>query len=138
MKNLIEEIDLKLKNARCVCRVENEGKISKAFALGQVEGYEDCLNILNQYNIITAPKSIKLSEIVERLKEEQTDYEFRYKEGSISVWKNRWCYAMLGIDDDTLKLDFDIHDRYLFPKWLFAMWIAGTEIIDDMEVLDND
>ena len=96
-------------------------------------GVNDCLRMLDQYNIITAPKSIKLSEIVKRLEEEQTDYEFRYKEGSISVWKNRWCYAVLGIEDDTLKLDFDIHDRYLFPKWVFAMWIAGTEIIDDME-----
>mgnify|MGYP006322019585 CR=1 FL=1 len=30
-------------------------------------GVYDCLDILNQYNIITAPKSIKLSEIVKRM-----------------------------------------------------------------------
>ena len=91
------------------------------------------LEILNQYNIITAPKEIKLSEIIERLRIEQNDYDFRYKDSSISVWKNKWCYAVAYIDDDTLKLDFDIHDRYLFPKWIFSLWIAGTTIIDDLE-----
>ena len=90
------------------------------------------LEILRDYNIITAPKQIKLSEILTRLKEEQTDYEFRYKEGSISVWKNRWCYAVLDIEDDTRKLYFAIHDSYLFTKWLYALWIAGSEIIDDI------
>lgn len=36
---------------------------------GMSIAYENCIMLCNQYNIITAPKSIKLSEIVEKLKE---------------------------------------------------------------------
>ena len=84
-----------------------------------------------QYNIITAPKQIKLSEIVEKL---NCQVE-RYNE-------------YINLYDDTYEED-DIRDYYLFIKnnkideihilpteefkWLYRLWIAETIIEDDMK-----
>ena len=91
---------------------------------------------LTDYNIITAPKSIKLSEIVSRLNcqvERYNDY--------------------INLYDDTYEED-DIRDYSLFIKnnkideihilptnefkWLYTLWIAGTEIVDDLECDEDD
>ena len=102
-----------------------------SFDEGYNKAIDDVIQLFNQYNIITVPKSIKLSEIVDRLKEEYKDYEFRYDINNISIWKKRWCYAVFGILNNKLKLkpdtDFEI------PKWLYALWLANTEIIDDLK-----
>ena len=100
---------------------------------GQVEAYQDCLNVINNYNIITAPKTIKLSEIVSRLKNELKDYVIKYINGEITVCRDRWCYAVVYIDEDTHNFEFDFHDRFNFPKWLYTLWIAGTIIEDDLK-----
>ena len=82
MKNLIDEIgkiivSLKRQYQNCFeeigCPLFTSDEIK-----GKILAYQDCLNIINNYNLITAPKSIKLSEIVERLNEsnEYLDFEF--------------------------------------------------------------
>lgn len=58
MKNLIEEIE-KLRTT--------DKQIYVPYTDGKNKGINECLKILNQYNIITAPKQIKLSEIMKRL-----------------------------------------------------------------------
>lgn len=89
--------------------------------------------LLNQYNIITAPKTIKLSEIVERLKNELKDYVVRYVGSAITICQDGWCYAVVYIDEDTHNFEFEMQDRFNFPKWLYTLWIAGTEIINDLK-----
>lgn len=67
MKNLIDEIEKNLETAsEFYCKTANIN--SRMYLQGQVEAYRECLNLLNQYNIITAHKSIKLSEIMKKLK----------------------------------------------------------------------
>ena len=131
MKNLIEEI----KNNKLDIEKHNE-----LFASAWNSSIDNCCSVLNQYNIITAPKSIKLSEIVSRL-------EINFRE---NIRLNGYHKKIIGFD----YLDFDgcWEFCYLFEldenmkianiqydmignefKWLYTLWIAGTEIVDDLE-----
>ena len=85
---------------------------------------EDIENILNQHNIITAPKSIKLSEIVSRLNYCTFD---RYSD-YISL--SGHCIFLV-IKNNKIIID-ELPQTEKF-KWLYALWLTGTEIIDDME-----
>lgn len=123
MKNLIEEI---------------EGhKFSYAyddFRKGYNGGLNVAIEVLNQYNIITAPKSIKLSEIVSRLKDCKVE---RYSD-YISLYDT--YTDTLPFDIETEMKDYlllikgnKIEKVHCIDKWLYTLWIAGTEIIDDMK-----
>ena len=98
---------------------------------------------LTNYNIITAPKSIKLSEIVSKLAselEDEYEEEIYYNKDIKCIgfgeydkywFQNTWFTLVrfnkdFSIRDINLPLDFNF-------KWLYELWIAGTEIIDDME-----
>lgn len=134
MKDLIEEIE-KLKN--------RGGWTNDEFYRC---GINDCVNLLNQYNIITAPKSIKLSEIVERLKKfdcyktkcelyrEQDKFEIDYYYYSYVKCLSSGYIVIKNNKIETLVADTstDIH------KWLYTLWIAGTEIVDDMKECDDN
>ena len=100
--------------------------------------------LLNQYNIITAPKSIKLSEIVERLNKniiEGSTISLRRHDNEIDVWeyykisddeeKTNGSTFIFKIDSNSIIKMIARDDR--IPKWLYTLWIAGTEIIDDLE-----
>lgn len=101
--------------------------------------------ILDQYNIITAPKSIKLSEIVNKLNE----FYCIKKEIRVYVDKDKEGYIEKVIDVNLGNIQissihiriFDKKIMYLTStpfagdwfKWLYTLWIAGTTIIDDLE-----
>ena len=130
MKNLIDEIE-KMKN--------RGGWTNDEFYKC---GINDCLELLNQYNIITAPKSIKLSEIVEGLKNSfdcyTTECKLYREQNKIEVDYYYYSYVeclssgYVVIRNNKIEIivadtSTDIH------KWLYTLWIAGTIIEDDLE-----
>ena len=128
MKDLIKEIEgLKLETHP----EETE------YRFGFRDGNNACVvsvkNILNQHNLITAPKSIKLSEVVSKLNDnEWKDFQITKQENLISIDNNNNFREYLNIDKGKIT---DISeemqtDKY---KWLYSLWIAGTEIIDDLK-----
>lgn len=116
------------------------------------KGYNSGLNVaietINQYNIITAPKSIKLSEIVERLNKniiEGSTISLRRHDNEIDVWE---YYKISDDEEETnsstfiFKIDSNSIIKMIarddrIPKWLYTLWIAGTIIEDDLEECDE-
>ena len=152
MENLIEEIekiieDLKFERQKCFEEIDYP--LSQVDKLeGRILAYTDIVMALNQYNIITAPKSIKLSEIVDILKE---CYHTKIK--IIKKPKKYYdCYLVCRkslVDKEEYELLIrnnvigDIDEFCCYPKedirkWLYTLWIAGTEIVDDLECDDNE
>lgn len=129
------------------------GEYSFGFTDGKNKGIKQVLELLDQYNIITAPKTIKLSEILDRLNKEHKktingNIIFEYK-----INRN-WRYNTDGtpyhLTDTTIdsyyygkklltvikfnkKMDITILDFGDNFKWLYALWIAGTIIEDDLQ-----
>ena len=138
MKNLIEEIE-KLRD------LSLEGCFGDiVYRTCSNETIDKVIETLNQYNIITAPKSIKLSEIVERLNKniiEGSTISLCRHDNEIDVWENykisddeeqtNGSTFIFKIDSNSIIKMIARDDR--IPKWLYTLWIAGTEIIDDME-----
>ena len=130
----IEKIIEDLKVERQKCFEEIDYPLSQVDKLeGRILAYTDVVMALNQYNIITAPKSIMLSEIVERLNEE-------YKEKPIfQRWTKNYKTIHLENRGGMFELSNNkIYEIYLFrltskSRWLYELWIAGTEIVDDLE-----
>ena len=99
------------------------------------------LSILNQYNLITAPKSIKLSELIDKIyeteysseryvhpiKSDSGDYRIRVQYGD-GFWGDYEFYIVDGKISSNYDMDLP-RDEF---KWLYTLWIAGTEVIDDM------
>ena len=143
MRKILEE---RLENAK-----NDYGKTTREPQLelkGQIEAYQDCLNLLDQYNIITTPKEIKLSEIVSKLKEKpifnKSKISICKHDNKIDIWEDyefndivdEKCSGssfLLSIDNknkvDLICRDFTIDEH----KWLYKLWIAGTEIVDDLK-----
>jgi hypothetical protein len=138
MKNLIEEIE-KLRDLRLdgclgdiVCRTCENETIDKV------------LKMLDQYNLITAPKSIKLSEMLDKICElyeeiiEQEIYFNReincigYGEYDEDWMQNSW-HTFVAFNKDLTIKKINIRPQDNNIKWLYTLWIAGSEIIDDME-----
>lgn len=129
MKNLIEEIE-KLKTFR----LDDRNLVIKQI-----------LEILNQYNIITAPKSIMLSEIVGKLKDFDCytpEIKVDKHEDTTIIEVNYYSYAQCEcggyiqiIDGTICDISFGNHS---YHKWLYTLWIAGTEIVDDLEIKENE
>lgn len=133
MKNLIKEI---LLEEKLYC-------YSDQYKDGFNEGLDKAIKILNQYNIITAPKQIKLSEILKYYNDK----------------KNQYCLVPIKLDNGKYKIRVKYGDNYwedykleiqngkISPfslnlpipefKWLYTLWIAETEIIDDMGEEEN-
>lgn len=145
MKNLIEKIekiieDLKIEKQKCFEEIDYP--LSQVDRLeGRILAYTDILMALNQYNIITAPKSIKLSEIVKRLKNSFDCYTTEIKidkhEDATIIEINYYSYTQCEcggyiqiIDGTICDISFGNHS---YHKWLYTLWIAKTEIVDDME-----
>lgn len=112
--------------------------INSSYALG----WNDCIDELQvKYNIITAPKSIKLSEIVSKLEKSLNNPKnkvnvYRENENEIVI---KITYFARGtfVNEATIEMSNKIWDidglisaRY---KWLYTLWIAGTHIVDDLE-----
>ena len=140
MKNLIERIEELLKTARNYHRNYSDRDILSE-TRGQIEAYQDCLDVLTQYNIITAPKQIKLSEIVSRL-QPLLDYPIYVAE--VIVLNNKAVVTNVKYNNDLMYrnhiIDFEDNQIWYIHlpkeekfKWLYTLWIAGTEIVDDLE-----
>ena len=91
---------------------------------------EDIDNIINQHNIITAPKQIKLSEVLDKI-----DYDdIQIKRDNHLIFVKNSNGLLFTIDFNRLLpnriLDYVCYGNL---KWLYTLWIAGTTIIDDLE-----
>ena len=93
---------------------------------------------LNQYNIITVPKSVKLSEIVSRLNEiYEPNIYFNKELNAIGygeydkMWFMDTWTAIALIKNNKISKILKITSEE--TKWLYKLWIAGTEIIDDLK-----
>ena len=98
---------------------------------------------LANYNIITAPKTIKLSEIVDKICD--TNYKSECWVEPIRLGKGNYKIRTQYGDGYWGDYDFYIEDKkivmyqddYLLPfdkfKWLYTLWIAGTIIEDDLK-----
>ena len=136
MINLINEIEVK--------KINIESYHNEKYADGFIDGINEALEVISQYNIITAPKSIKLSEILGNLKlqieepENLIKIQFNRKINAIGFgeydtdWRqNTWQSLVVFYKDLTIKnICIKLQDNI---KWLYTLWIAGTEIIDDLE-----
>ena len=141
MKNLIERIEELLETARNYYRNYSDRDILSE-TRGQIEAYQDCLNLLNQYNLITAPKSIKLSELIDKIYETKFKSESwvePIKEGDnyyrirVQYGDGYWGDYEFYIVDGKISSAFDMELPRDEFKWLYEIWIAETTIIDDLE-----
>lgn len=112
------------------------------FELGYDRAIKETIDTLNKYNIITAPKSIKLSEIVGKLnKKEGSTISLCRHDNEIDVWEDykisddeeqtNGSTFIFKIDSNNIIKMIARDDR--IDKWLYTLWIAETEIIDDLE-----
>lgn len=132
MKNLIDEIE----NCKLKYKYDNSELDCKRSVFN--EGIGKVINWLEDekfpYNIITAPKSIKLSEVVKRLNtcDERNDWKVIIRAVSTvlenSNFKQEYCY----INNNKIfdLSDYMVRDEY---KWLYTLWIAGTVVVDDLK-----
>lgn len=102
------------------------------------EGLDKAIEIINQYNIITAPKQIKLSEIVSRLNEiYEPNIYFNKELNAIGygeydkMWFMDTWTAIALIKNNKISKILKITSEE--TKWLYTLWIAGTEIVDDLK-----
>lgn len=101
------------------------------------DGYFDCvdevLGILDQYNIITAPKEILLSEIVDRLNtNDYVKFEVVKMNNYFLIENTNFYRQYFELTDNKVSIISEEMQIDEF-KWLYTLWIAGTTIIDDLE-----
>jgi hypothetical protein len=105
------------------------------FIKGKMEAYMSILQSLQDYNLITAPKQIKLSEIVKRLNDCDKTNKFKViiQVGETTVVENtefKKEYFYIKNNKMFDLSDYMVRDEY---KFLYELWIAGTIIEDDVE-----
>lgn len=120
--------------------------IEKIHELKDYENYDydqaitDVEILLDQYNIITAPKTIKLSDIVSMLKDFEcylTDYNVCRERNEIIIECYHYSFIECLHGENIIIRNNRISDikapvnKYF--KWLYALWIAGTVIEDDLK-----
>lgn len=124
MKDLIKE----LKNNKLDIEKHNE-----LFASAWNSSIDNCCSVLNQHNIITAPKQIKLSKILGKLNNnEWKDFQATKQDNIISIDNNNNFRQYFNIDKGKIT-DISEEMQTNEYKWLYALWVAGTEIVDDLE-----
>ena len=142
MKNLIEKIEKALQDTEKLYRHTSEvyNGYLKSHYRGKMEAYMNILESFKDYNIIAVPKSIKLSEIVERLKDFNCytpEIKIDKHEDATIIEVNYYTYTQCECGGYIQIIDRTICDisfgNHSYHKWLYALWIAGTEIIDDLE-----
>lgn len=123
---------------------EKDTSLIEMHEVGEYEGqkiaYENCINLLNQYNVITTPKTINLSEIIDKLNKIDKSNKFKaiIKVSDTVVienseFKKEYFYVK---ENKIFDLSaFMVKSEY---KWLFNLWTTNTEIIDDIGEVLND
>ena len=124
-----------------------------SFDEGYNKAIDDVIQLFNQYNIITAPKTIKLSEILDRLNKEHKGiingnviYEYKlhrngwynedgtpYHISDISIDSYHYGKKLVTAIRFTPKMTITEIDFGEKHKWLYTLWIAGTIIEDDLK-----
>lgn len=136
MKNLIDE---KLKEIQDLCELtEEKYKIKPKGFL--VDNYLRIQDDINSYNIIITPKSIKLSEIINKLKDIFKDLCSITCKRIFPIFTYIYCEDDIIITIDKEKniiLNIEFTNTFIELKWLFTLWITGTEIIDDLKECDE-
>lgn len=133
MKDLIKEIEKQKIN-----RFKSFEEDSWNNALDKV------IKIINQYNIITAPKSIKLSEVLDKiceLYEEIIEEEIYFNREINSIgygeydedWTQNSWHTFVAFNKDLTIKNINLRPQDNNIKWLYTLWIANVEIIDDLE-----
>ena len=110
-----------------------------SYSVGWNDGID---NLKLKYNIITAPKTIKLSEIVSKLNEIFNDTEFSSEiyfnrklnaigEGEYDKdwFMNTWT-PFIRFKENKISEIINLESER--TKWLYTLWIAGTIIEDDL------
>ena len=102
---------------------------------------EEVINKYKQKNIIV-PESIKLSELIDLIyqneyssecyvhpiKSSSGDYRIRVEYGD-GYWGEYEFYIVNGVISSNYDMDLP-RDEF---KWLYALWVAETTIIDDLK-----
>jgi hypothetical protein len=143
MIDLIKKIEKNLENARKIHDQIQESVIVRSYYDGIIVAHEGILNFLEDYNIITAPKSIKLSEIVNRIQERSNEEIYfnreheaiGYGEPDENWRQSTWQTLVIVRDMKIVRICIPMAE---ITKWLYTLWIAGTTIIDDLEVKENE
>lgn len=137
MKNLIKDIKESIIDSSDF--LKNLKEMSVDFARGYIAAIATNVEeIINQYNLITAPKQIKLSEIVERLNRFYIDEYAIYRDDT-SHWTfihrkdESYLYSIVEINHKGQIKEIGLDYLYDETKWLYVLWIAGTEIVDDLK-----
>ena len=117
------------------------------------KGLDDYNNKSNEFILITAPKEIKLSEILDRLNKEHKGiingnviYEYKlhrngwynedgtpYHISDISIDSYHYGKKLVTAIRFSPRMTITEIDFGEKHKWLYTLWIAGTTIIDDLE-----
>ena len=106
----------------------------------ELKGYEnydydqaitDVEILLNTYNLITTPKQIKLSDVLSKLNEKDYRKFEITRNGTCISLDNTNCYRdYINIEDNKI-VDISYDMQVSEFKWLYALWITETKIIDD-------
>ncbi|MBO5712487.1 MAG: hypothetical protein J6R47_06575 [Acholeplasmatales bacterium] len=123
LKNEIEKLRDSVKE-----KIEKlKDNIQDVYLKGGTDALNQVLKMLDQYNIITAPKSIKLSEILHKINYPSLNIE-RVKK-RIDVYSGKLILFSIHVKKLHIKnvpLDGD-------TEWLYILSITNTLIEDDME-----
>ena len=127
LKNEIER--LKLSDSFII------GEYSFGFTDGKNKGIKQVLELLDQYNIITAPKTIKLSEIVDKMncyvkRNENDIHLYDIEEDLFDEYDSFESYSLIIENNKITNILLSQCDEF---KWLYTLWIAGTIIEDDLK-----
>lgn len=117
-----------------------------SFDEGYNKAIDNVIQLFNQHNIINAPKTIKLSEIVSRLEKimlgcnskihiERFGKHILIFEKTI---RSLTLIAEFNLNNKNIKgvnTIVSIKEEYFLSslKWLYTLWIAGTTIEDDLK-----
>ena len=118
--------------------------IEKIHELKDYENYDydqaitDVEILLDQYNIITAPKTIKLSEIVDKMncyvkRNENDIHLYDIEEDLFDEYDSFESYSLIIENNKITNILLSQCDEF---KWLYTLWIAGTIIEDDLKDRD--
>ena len=118
--------------------------IEKIHELKDYENYDydqaitDVEILLDQYNIITAPKTIKLSEIVDKMncyvkRNENDIHLYDIEEDLFDEYDSFESYSLIIENNKITNILLSQCDEF---KWLYTLWIAGTIIEDDLKERD--
>lgn len=128
MKDLIKEIE----------EFKNSCFYNEDYGNGYNDAITDIVDFLNKH-LISTSKTIKLSEIIERLEKtlKETIYIEKYKDGSISLYAIYYDVDYINFN----RIEFVcIKDKKIESlningdsfKWLYELWITETIIKNDI------